>query len=392
MSFASGSLSFVRFAVVGNSPADVTEEVLEKFAEHQLLEADGVVPDDENWGWCGGRHVLDGEFSFEANVYNDCVHVGLRIDTHRPPGDVKRAYLMIEEQAASKDGFISKAAKRDAKDAAMRKLDDEKREGRFRKSKMTPILWDIKNSTLYGPSAVSAQEKLYEIFDRTFGLSLIPLTSGNLALRRLEGVGKRREYEDARPTRFVGGPQGEGQPAEYPWVAKGPQAKDFLGNEFLQWLWWTTETAGGGVDTKGAGTVEVMVTKVLDLDCAFGMTGRDTLKADGPTHMPEARHALRTGKVPRKLGLLLDGPAAFGLTLSGESLAASTLTLPDVEDADSPRVVFEERINLLRDFGRTLDGLFNAFLEQRAASGWGGTTARIREWIHRGVSQQKQAA
>ena len=392
MSFASGSLSFVRFAVVGNSPGQITEEVLEKFAEHKLLEADGVVPDDENWGWCGGRHVLDGEFSFDANVYNDCVHVGLRIDTHRPPGDVKRAYLMIEEQAASKDGFISKAAKRDAKDAAMRKLDDEKREGRFRKSKMTPILWDVKNSTLYGPSAVSVQEKLYEIFDRTFGLSLIPLTSGNLALRRLEGTGKRRDYEDARPSRFVAGPQGESQPAEYPWVAKGPQAKDFFGNEFLAWLWWTTETHGGGIDTAGAGSVDVMVEKVLDLDCVFGMTGRDTLKSDGPTHMPEARHALRSGKVPRKLGLLLDGPAAYSLTLSGESLAASTLALPDVEDADSPRVVFEERINLLRDFGRTLDGLFNAFLDKRAGSGWPATTAAIREWIHRGVATHKQAA
>ena len=153
LSFASGSLSFVRFAVVGNSPGQITEEILEKFAPNTvLLEADGVVPDDENWGWCGGRHVLDGEFSFEANVYNDCVHVGLRIDTHRPPGDVKRAYLMMEEQAAATpDGFISKAAKRDAKDAAMRKLDDEKREGRFRKSKMTPILWDVKNSTPVRP-------------------------------------------------------------------------------------------------------------------------------------------------------------------------------------------------------------------------------------------------
>ena len=135
-----------------------------------------------------------------------------------------------------------------------------------------------------------------------------------------------------------------------------------------------------------------MVEKVLDLDCVFGMTGRDTLKSDGPTHMPEARHALRSGKVPRKLGLLLDGPAAYSLTLSGESLAAGTLALPDVEDADSPRVVFEERINLLRDFGRTLDGLFNAFLEQRAGGAWHATTAAIREWIHRGVSQQKQAA
>ena len=387
MAYASGSLSFTRYAVVGQGPSAPTEEVIEKLEEHKLYEAEGLVPDDENWGWCGGRHVLDGEFSFEANVYNDCVHVGLRIDSNKPPGDLKQAYILIEEQAASTNGFISKGAKKDAKDAAMRKLDDEKRNGRFRKSKMAPILWDIGKSTVYGPASLSVQEKLFELFDRTFGLSLIPLTSGNLALRKLEGTGKRRDYEDARPTRFVEGPQGESQPAEYPWVAKGPQAKDFFGNEFLTWLWWMSETQGGGVDTKSVGSVDVMIDKVLDLDCVFGMTGRDTLKNDGPTHMPEARHALRSGKVPRKLGLTLDGPAAYTLTLTGESLAVSSLTLPDVEEADTPRVLFEERINLLRDFGQTIDALFDEFLKVRAGGQWLTLTRDIRAWITRNVQR-----
>ena len=392
MPFASGSISFARFAVVGNTPDIADEDLLQKFADNKLLDADGVVPDDVTWGWCGGRHVLDGDFSFESNVVNDCLHVGLRVDTHRPPGDLKRAYTMIEEQAAAADGFLSKAQKSDARDAANRRLDDEKRDGRFRRSRMTPVLWDMNANVLYGPTSYPLQEKLFELFDRTLGLSLVPLTSGNLALRRLEETGRRRSYEDARPTAFVTGPQGEGHAAEYPWTAKGPQAKDFLGNEFLTWLWWTSESGGGGVETKTVGRVEAMIDRSLDLDCCYGVTGRDAIRGDGPSRTPEARHALRVGKVPRKLGLVLDGPAAYSLTLSGESLNVGSLRLPDVEDAESPRVVFEERINLLRDFGRTLDGLFDKFLDARAGGGWPGTTAQVRDWIARGVGATRAEA
>ena len=389
MAYASGSLSFQRFAVVGDAPASVTEELLEKAADQRLLEPDddGAGPvEDEAWGWCGGRHLLDGEFSHEANVYNDCLHLGLRVDTNKAPGDLKRAYLMIEQQASAGEGFLSKADKRDAKDSVERKLDDEKRSGRFRKSRMTPVLWDVKRKMLYGPSSQSTQDKLFELFDRTFGLSLVPLTSGSLALRRLESTGRRRDYEDARPTTFVTGPQGSGHAAEYPWVSKGPQAKDFFGNEFLMWLWWTSEN-GGGVGGANNSPISLVIDKSLDLDCTFGITGRDSLRGDGPHRMPEARHALRTGKAPRKLGLVLDASQPFMLTLAGESLAVSGLQLPDAEDADSPRTLFEERINALRDFGSALDAMFDAFLNVRAGGDWPGVTSKIREWIGRNVKQ-----
>ncbi len=52
-----------------------------------------------------------------------------------------------------------------------------------------------------------------------------------------------------------------------------------------------------------------------------------------------------------------------------------------MEDADTPRVVFEERINHLRDFSKTLDGLYDTFLTARAAAGWTGVTTKIRAWI-----------
>ena len=394
MPFASGSVSFQRFAVVGDGPSSVTEELLEKARDHAVEEHDGVGPvEDEAWGWCGGRHLLDSTFSFENNVYNDALHLGLRVETNKPPGDLRRAYAAVEEQAnVGPSGFASKAAKKDARDAADRRLDELKKEGRFRKSRMTPVLWDVGRSTVYGPASASQQDKLFELFDRSFGLSLVPLTSGNLALRRLETTGRRREYEDARPTRFALGPHGEQGQAEYPWVAKGPQAKDFLGNEFLLWLWHAAEHDGGGIELSGGNVVTAFVDKSLDLDCVYGATGRGSLRGDGPGRMPEARQALRVGKAPRKLGLVLDAGEPFSLTLSGESLAIGGLALPDVDDADSPRQLFEERVTLLRDFCQTLDGLFDAFLKVRAGGGWPGRTSQIRDWITRHAPPLRKAA
>ncbi|MCS7032841.1 MAG: queuosine salvage family protein, partial [Phycisphaerae bacterium] len=70
-------------------------------------------------------------------------------------------------------------------------------------------------------------------------------------------------------------------------------------------------------------------------------------------------------------------------------LAISGLKLPEVPEADTPRVLFEERIALLRQFGQVLDGLFEEFLRRRISAGWEQETAAIRNWI--GARHQGQA-
>ncbi|HSV16551.1 MAG TPA: hypothetical protein VLI90_19970, partial [Tepidisphaeraceae bacterium] len=240
MGFASGSVSFRRFAVVGKSPATVDQDMLDKLAEHALRPQEVGVPEEIEYGWSGGRHVLDEQFSFEHNAFAEALFFGLRIDTNKVPGDLKRAYMIMEEDAVAAgnpSGFISKAQKKDVKDTIRQKVDDELRSGKFRRSKLLPLLWDLPSQTLYASATGKRFEMLAELFERTFGLSLIPLSAGSIALRLLEPRGRRRDYEDFRPTRFVYGPEGESQYPEYPWVMKGPEPKDFLGNEFLLWLW-----------------------------------------------------------------------------------------------------------------------------------------------------------
>lgn len=385
MGFASGTVSFRRFVVVGKSPKSVDQALLDTLAEHAIKESAFGAAGEEDYGWSGGRHVLDATFSFDHNVYADALHFALRIDTNKVPAELKKAWALMEEEAVASgnpSGFISKNQKQDVKDSVRGRIDEAMRAGHFRRSKLLPVLWDLPSGMVYCAASGKSFEKLAEIFHRSFGLDLQPLSAGSLGLRASEDRGKRRDYEDFRPTRFVAGPEGEGQPPEYPWVAKGPEPKDFLGNEFLLWLWHEADNRTGIIGTEKAGDVTIYIDRSLDLDCAYGQSGRDVLKGDGPSRMPEARDGLRSGKLPRKAGLIIDaGRQQYSFTLAAESLALGTAKLPDVEDADSPRVVFEERIALLRDFCIAIDGLFETFLKLRASTGWEGHVNGLRRWI-----------
>lgn len=362
-------------------------------SQHALRPGELGVPEDVEYGWSGGRHILDAQFSFEHNVFADALHFALRIDTNKVPGELKKAWTLMEEEvaaASNPSGFISKQQKRQVRDMVRQKLDDELRTGRFRRGKLIPILWDLPGQVLYCPASASAFEKLAELFERTFGLELQPLSSGNLALQRLESSGRRRDYEDGRPTRFVPGPHSESDWPDYPWVAKGPQPKDFLGNEFLLWLWHEADHRSGTIHTESADDVTIYLDRLLDVDCAYGQSGRDLLRGDAPSRTLEARDALRSGKLPRKAGLVIDAfRQQYTLTLNAESLSLSGLKLPDVEEADTPRVLFEERIALLRDLGKTVDALFETFLKIRASSSWEGYVSAVRKWI---IEPQKKVA
>lgn len=385
MGFASGSVSFRRFAVIGQQPNMVEQDLLDRLSEHALKERELGVPEEEEYGWIGGRHILDGKFSFEHNVFADSLFCGLRLDTNRVPGYLKKAYQIMEEDAAAAgnpSGFISKLQKRTAKDTVRRKLEDELRTGKFRRSKMLPLLWDLPSAMVYSAATGKSQEKLLEIYERTFDLALEPISAGSLALRILEGQGKRRDYEDLRPTRFVPGPEGEGQQPDYPWTLKGPSPKDFLGNEFLLWLWHELQHGNGEVKADAGKNITILLDKSLDLDCAYGQTGRDSLRGDGATHMPEALDALRSGKLPRKISMILDANGQqYQFAFSAESFAFGGMKLPEVEEAENERVLFEERIALLRDACKIMDAIYATFLKHRASGNWESAAGRIRKWI-----------
>jgi hypothetical protein len=88
------------------------------------------------------------------------------------------------------------------------------------------------------------------------------------------------------------------------------------------------------------------------------------------------------GKWPRKAGLVLsDGEHQWELTLQGDRMVVSSASMPEVPDAESPRELTEARLGLVRRLSDALDGMYTAFLQERAGSSWPTRRETIGQWV-----------
>jgi hypothetical protein len=148
------------------------------------------------------------------------------VDTQKLPADLLRAYAREELQALAADnpsGRPSARQKKEGREAARAKLEEEARDGRFTRRKAYPLLWDSQaNQILMGTTAAGALDHPQRLFKETFGCGLTLLDAGQRAVQQAQGE------IDLRPSAFVPG-NGEGEVA---WVAD-PASPNYLGNEFL---------------------------------------------------------------------------------------------------------------------------------------------------------------
>src|SRR4051812_40073545 len=101
MGFGSGIVSFRRFNVVGPN-VTVDEALINKVKENAIFAHEEIGLEEVSYGWIGPRHIMDGEISFENNVYGDALHLAIRVDTNKVPGDVRKAMIAQEEDVQAK--------------------------------------------------------------------------------------------------------------------------------------------------------------------------------------------------------------------------------------------------------------------------------------------------
>ncbi len=405
MSFTSGRVTYCKFQVTGDAPSAVDDAMLSILTEQRFRETDIGTPDEVEVGFVTAEHLLDTQFTFEkiafgiGGVPGTAALFAMRMDTHKVPSDVKQAYRKINEQAAaaaSATGFASKAEKREAKELASRQMDEDLAAGKFRKSKSVELLWDLAHRALYCSAASNTVvEHLSRLMRQAFGCELQYQSAGVAAGEFFRGQGRQRDYEDVQPSAFTApppeasadqeefdGPRNVSIP-QLPWIAQSVDLKDYLGNEWLLWLWWLTETNEGIIpDTD----LFIAIANALDMDCAWGVRGKQSLRGEivggGPTKLPEAGDALATGKWPRKAGLILsDGESQWELSLQADKLVASSIKLPEIEEAPTPRELLERRLELTLAAAGALNRMYEAFLKQRTSGGWPGKRDTIRKWI-----------
>jgi hypothetical protein len=391
MGFLSGPLSFQCFQIKSDghrqfAPSDI--KVLEKFAISEI----SASADQAGVGFLAGEHLLDLKFSLEKNIVGDALHCAIRIDTHQIPAAVRKAWLQLELAALTVDNSGSrptKAQRQEAREAVEARCQDEIRSGRFLRMQQFPVLWDARNSVLFfGGSSTTAADLCCDLFSRAFELELQPMTASRRARDWATEAKRRKSLDQTIPSVFLT----NNATAEISWWNQQEGNWDFLGNEFLLWLWWRWETVSGTIALPDQSEVTGMFARTLSLQCPRDESGKETITAEGPTGLPEAMQAIRSGKLPRRAGMtIVRHGQQYDLTIQPETFMISGAKI-HVDDTSEGDAVREDRVDSVRSLHETVDLLFRAFCEQRVGKSWSSELEQISRWLKSDARRKSSAA
>lgn len=381
MPFNTGLVTFNHYRL-SNTQLTSIEETVQKLTDQQAQESP-----EATYSWHGGKHILDNKITF-SHVYDDYIHFAIKIETNKFPQQLKQALIAVEEAIFAKNnpsGFISKKQKKEARDIVSKKIEEElKKSDKYRKEKIYPILWDTSRGHIYTPLSGLPKEKFLALLEVTFpGISVIQSTPDELTLKYLDNKNQSSKYDELQRTKFTDNPESP----EYPWITD--DTKGYLGNEFLLWLWYKTDTKNGTFISSNAISgytppcVNIVLERSLDLECAYGQTGSDGIRTDGPTQTPEAKQAVKIGKLPRRTGMTLEyAGSQYILNINPETMTIQSCKLPEPDtEADTVHAQFQERISSITNLWKGINILYSVFLDDRTATDWDHTTLLIKEWI-----------
>lgn len=380
MAFLHGSLSFERYRVLNPEVGIFGPEHLERMAELGAGEVRVTADDPIRSGFLAGEHLFDLTFDLEKNVLLDALHFAIRVDTHQIPSAILKAWTQMETAVLMADNpgrRPNKAQKEQIKESVQQRARMQAEGGKYVRSNQFPALWDAPTGMVYfgGPKG-TASDQFAQLMGLAFEMEFDRVSPGYLASRWAESEGLTNLFDDVRPAVFH--PEHTGGQAG--WANTDSPHPDFLGNEFLLWLWHAVDQDSDTFSLSDNTEVTVMFSKSLALECPAGISGRATLSSENPTRLPEAMEAIRTGKLPRKAGLtMVRLGQQYELTLQAESLGVSGAKLNKDPDAEG-RQVLESRIDAIRQLNDTIDRLYEVFVKARLSSGWGDQVERISRW------------
>lgn len=393
MGFFSGRMSFERYRVESPEMRKLTEKQIELLSRFAIAQAGEPGLEETRVGFTGGSHLLDSNFSSEKNILGDVLYCGVRIDTTKVPAALQKAWFQMEAEALTGDEpgrRLTKAERQEVKDAVEQRAKDEASDGRFRRMQQVSVLLDVGQRFLYlGGAGPAASGQCLDLLSQAFELSLNWMTAGRLAHTWCTANKHKAAWEALAPTLFHDEASGA-----IAWVSDLSANFDFVGNEFLLWLWWRLESESDTISLADGSEVVGILNRTLSLECPEAMSGKETISAEAPVRLPETMHAIGAGKLPRKSGLVLvRNDYQHSLVLQAETFSVSgakcELSVSDDEEGANP---IDERIAALRHLVETLDLLFAAFCERRFGKVWSREVGEIRRWLQKKGGPSKRSA
>lgn len=167
--------------------------------------------------------------------------------------------------------------------------------------------------------------------------------------------------------------------------------KRFLGQEYLTWLWFISETKPE-IDIDG-NTVQLAFDYNMQLECGEGASCKRIAckggSESGSDEKTEAKMAIGLGKKIEQAKILLSiNESEFWLTSNGRLLSLTGVKMPRVvytddggDEALGRQGLVLERISLITILTRTMDSIFRKFLMLRTdQKAWAAEVNKIRDW------------
>jgi hypothetical protein len=148
------------------------------------------------------------------------------------------------------------------------------------------------------------------------------------------------------------------------------ESNRFVGRVFLLWLWFESEVFETNLGTSKGARLAIW----LESKIALSYEGEEVIvKSAVPGQAPEAKNALRQGKLPSEAKLrATDGAREFAFTFKADTLSLSALAIPAELDTkeDEMAEVVKDRMRITDELEVILDDLFEDFVALRLSTAW----------------------
>jgi len=148
---------------------------------------------------------------------------------------------------------------------------------------------------------------------------------------------------------------------------------EFLGNEFLVWLWFRSETDRGLFDLAEKGPAELWLDGKITLQSETER-GVETITCAGETpNMREARFALAEDKRVIQAAIKLEiGDNRWSFILDSTWMNFKTFKSPGVmqDREEDPDGIFYEKMFLIEEAVSAMDEIYQSFIKLRVSPEW----------------------
>lgn len=185
-----GSFTGVRHRAEGSLPADHRQRFAKSLTRYAFVPIDPTTDRRRALGWVNPLQLLDADLTWDKVIFGDHVVLGLRVDERKISKPMLRARVaqVLSERRREKPGV---RITREEQSQVARAIESEMLAQTPPVTTVQEVGWNTRTGMVWFSSASKkANEEMMDLFERTFGVRVIPLVPLTAAEAFTEKQGK----------------------------------------------------------------------------------------------------------------------------------------------------------------------------------------------------------